>query len=371
MNAVFTVLLFQSRFKTSFERFITPGALIDAILFFSCITIALVTFTYLYLGLKKQAFFFRERIKKSLELWISSVILSDDPEENIRIPEKFNKIFEKSIARQYAIEHLIINKKTFAGAVGDNIRLLYEQLGFKEDSLRKLKSKLWYIRAKGIQELALMDQSDQLIKVYRLTNSRNELVRNEAQAAIIHWSGFNGLRFLDVAAYDISEWQQVQLLVQLRNFTQQDMPKLHKWLSSSNDTVVIFALKLAEVYQQFQVKENVEACLSHANESVRIHAINTLAVIGDEGSADKMVAQYLQEDFANRINILNRMAAISSPAQLPFLLSELDNSNDFLKLAAARAIAKTGHSSLLQEKAASQPEPYRQIYQHVKAETAF
>jgi hypothetical protein len=366
LHTRFSTFLFQNQFQTSFEKYITPGALINGVIFFSCLTAALVIFTYVYLGLKKRSFFFKDRIKKNLELWISSVIL--DEGEEIRIPEKFKKIFKNPVARQYALENLIVNKKTFSGAVSSNIRELYEELGFKQDSLQKLNSKRWFIKAKGIQELAIMDQNDFLIKVYRLTNSKNDLVRNEAQSAIIHWSGFNGLRFLDVASYDISEWQQMQLLVQLKNFTQQEMPGLGKWLASSNNTVVTFALKLAEVYQQFQVKDKVEQCLLHANESIRIHAVNTLTRIGDEGSADQMIAAYQRERFTNRLNILNKISAVATPRQAPFLLEETNNANDFLKLAASRAIAELGAIVVIARKAAEHPEPYEKIYHHVKAQ---
>jgi len=290
----------QSNYQTLFERFITTDALLKAVLFFAVLTFSLVLFTYLYLGLKKRSFFFKERIKKSLELWISHVILSEGETEEIQIPDKFIKMFRNPVARQYAIEHLIINKKAFSGEVAENIRHLYEKLGFKNDSLRKMKSKIWFVRAKGIQELAIMDQNDQLIKVYRLTNSKNELVRNEAQNAIIQWAGFNGLRFLDVVTYEISEWQQIQLFVLLKNFTQQDMPKLPIWLSSANDTVVIFALKLAETYQQFGVKEKVEECLDHENEKVRAQAVNTLARIGDNESAHKLIGRFKNESVRTR-----------------------------------------------------------------------
>lgn len=364
------VFLFQNQFKTAFEKLITPQTLTVGVIFFLCTTFALVFFTYLYLGLKKRAFFFKERIKKNLELWISSVILADEDEE-ITIPEKFKRLFKTQAARDYAIENLIINKKAFSGTVAEKIKHLYEELGFKNDSLKRLQSNFWFVKAKGIQEMAIMDQNDQLIKVYRLTNSKNQLVRDEAQTAIIQWSGFNGLRFLDVASYDISEWQQIQLLVQLKNFTQQDMPKLERWLSSKNETVVIFALKLSEVYQQFHVKRKVEECLFHKNEKVRIQAVNTLAKTGDDDSADKMIMQYEKDRFTNRLNILNQIHKIGSKQHIPFLLNELNNENDFLKLAAAKGIGELGEMQLLEERAAIEPEPYEQIFKHVKAEMAF
>jgi len=368
---LFTFFLFQNQFKTAFEDVITPGVLLNAVLLFSVITFSLVAFTYVYLGLKKKSFFFKDKIKKSLELWISHVILSEDEEEALHIPEKFVKMFRNPVARQYAIDHLIINKKTFSGAVADNIRNLYEKLEFKNDSLKKLRSKLWYTRAKGIQELSLMDQNDQLIKIYRLTNSRNELVRNEAQNAIIRWSGFNGLRFLDVVTYDISEWQQIQLLGYLKLFTQQDMPKLTKWLSSNNDSVVLFALKLAEVYQQFIVKEKVEQSLSHANEKIRVQAVNTLANIGDAESADRIINIYNDETIANQLNILEQLPLMAEEKHISFLQQQLMSENDFIKLSAARALGTMHHLELVQQIATSQPEPYEHIYKHVKAELAF
>lgn len=366
-----TFFLFQNQFKTAFEDFITPGVLLKGVLFFTLVTFSLVAFTYLYLGLKKKSFFFKDKIKKSLELWISHVILSEDEEEASHIPEKFVKMFRNPAARQYAIDHLIINKKAFSGAVADNIRNLYEKLGFKNDSLKKLGSKLWYTRAKGIQELSIMDQNDQLIKVYRLTNSRNELVRNEAQNAIIRWSGFNGLRFLDVITYDISEWQQIQLLEYLKLFTQQDMPKLPKWLSSTNNSVVLFALKLAEVYQQFIVKEKVEQSLSHADEKIRVQAVNTLARIGDTESADRIIKEYDDETIGNQLNILEKLPLLADDKHIAFLQQQLMNENDFIKLSAAKALGTMHHLELVQQVANDKPDPYEHIYKHVKAELEF
>jgi hypothetical protein len=366
---VLSFFLFQNQFQTTFEKYITPKLLLSGVIFFLCVTFSLVVFTYLYLGLKKRTFFFKERIRKNLELWISNVILNED-EGSIPIPAKFIKLFKSAAARQYAIEHLIINKKTFSGVVADNIRHLYEELDFKNDSVKKLNSKLWFIKAKGIQELAIMDQNDQLIKVYRLTNSKNDLVRNEAQTAIIHWSGFNGLRFLDVVGYDISEWQQIQLLAQLKDFTQQAMPKMQKWLSSSNYTVVIFALKLTEVYQQFQVKDKVEECLFHANEKVRTQAISTIVKIGDTESADKLILQYQNADLASQLHILNVFHYIASERQLPFLLQEISNDNNILKIAVARVLGEMGQLKLVEEKALLEPEAYQPIFNHVKAELA-
>jgi hypothetical protein len=366
----FLICLLQTRFQTTFEKYVTPELLYKGVLFFFAITFTLVLITYLYLGLKKKAFFFKDRIKKSLELWISNVILNEDEAETIEVPEKFRKMFHNPQARQYAIDNLISNKKAFSGAVAINIKLLYEQLGFKADSLKKLNNKAAYTKARGVYELSMMDQNEHLIQIYRLTNSKDELVRTEAQTAIIQWSGFNGLRFLDVTTHAISEWQQIKLLEQLKNFIQEDMPKLSKWLASKNDTVVIFALKLVEAYQQFHVVNKVAECLSYKNEAVRIQAVNSLVKIGDEEVADILVIQYEVERFTNKINILNKFSKVANAKHISFLEKELDNENDFLKLEAAKVIGELGRMDILERKAMKQPEPFAKIYGHVNSELA-
>ncbi len=362
--------LLNSGFKDAFQRLVTPENLYLLSFLLICTLISLVVITYLYLYLRRKAFFARTRIKKNLELWISNVILNEDEGGEFKVPSKFQKIFKSPEARQYAIDNLILNKRSFSGFVAENIVQLYERLDLKQDSIKKLKSRFWYDRAKGIQELYLMDQSNQFIKVYRLTNSKNEFVRMEAQTAIIHWSGFNGLRFLDVVTNPISEWQQIKLLEQLRNFQPQVMPKLSKWLKSNNYTVVIFAIKLSAIYQQLQVVNEVAACLEHPREEVRIEAVKALIRIGDAESADQMIRQYPRERFTNKFNILNSLFYLSEDQHVTFLYQELDNQNDFLKLSAAKALARVAGTELLEQKAKIQPQPFEQIYKHVKQELA-
>ncbi len=65
------------------------------------------------------------------------------------------------------------------------------------------------------------------------------------------------------------------------------------WLVSANDSVVIFALKLAEIYQQMQVKEEAIACLKHDNPKVRGQAIQTLVRIGDDATPAVLQDRYL------------------------------------------------------------------------------
>ena len=89
-----------------------------------------------------------------------------------------------------------------------------------------------------------MEQRKQVARIYRLTNAPNEILRMEAQAAIVQLYGFEGLRFLDILVRPLSEWQQIHLLRLLSRTPGTPSGKLREWLRSSNPTVRDFARKL-------------------------------------------------------------------------------------------------------------------------------
>src|SRR5206468_9808016 len=97
-------------------------------------------------------------------------------------------------------------------------------------------------------------------------------------------------------------------------------------------TVTIFALKLAEVYQQYQVHSEVVKCLHHENEKVRVQAVITLGRIAGEDTAGILAERYPKEHFTNKQNILTCLLSIASDNERNFLIKELDDENDFLKL---------------------------------------
>jgi hypothetical protein len=337
-------------------------------------TLFFVALIFIYLRRKKNAFEIQKGIKKSLELWISKILLTENENEAeatyFDVPLKFQEHFKNSAKREFTVNQLIDIKKNLTGKVINNIIHLYGHLGFKRDSIKKMKSNIWYKKVKGINELFMMEQNDMLDSISKYTNSHNEYVRAEAQTAMIHFHGFEGLSFLDEITHPISEWEQLKLLEQLKNKDCIEMPNFAPWLKSSNNTVMIFALKLAFVYQQYEVHDEVVECLKHDDEKVRVQAVRTLCRIAREDTASILANHYSKEHFTNRQNILNCLLTIASDNEKDFLVSELNDQNDFLKTAAARVLAKccTNGLGILVNKARQQPYPYQNIYFHIKSE---
>lgn len=365
------VLLTDNVFANFLTKYISSDYLFNAIVVMLILIAVVVAAIYLYLFYKKRTFRKKYLIQQDLENWISNIIMEESAED-IELPENFYRLMRDPVARQFAIDELIVCKKNFSGAGSENIVKLYQQLGLKSASVKKMKSgKAWYIRAKGIQELYMMDQQDQLTAIYKQTNSKNEYVRMEAQTGVINLTGYAGLRFLDVISYPISEWQQLKLLEQLRlSKKKEDLSsKIPGWLSSKNDTVVVFALKLADDFQLFSIKKAIVNCLVHPSGEVRTAALKTMVRLADEQTPTLLLGYIKKESLSNQVYILEALEKLATDAEKETLFQLLEHSNDTIKLKAAMVIASccTGGEALLAAKASETPEPYQRILLHVQA----
>jgi hypothetical protein len=324
---------------------------------------------YTYLYQKKRRFFTKQKIAAKLDEWIGEALL-DEEGGHTYVTSDLQEELQLHVNRQFAIDQLISTRKNLTGRAATNISRLYEQLDLRDDSLWKFHNKRWDRKAKGIYELYMMNQLDMREEIAAYTNSRNEHIRAEAQTALITFSGFEGLSFLDELAYPLTDWQQLKILEQLKALTPQDIPGIIRWIRSVNEYVVLFALRLAEIYYQLQVHDDVVHCLDHPSDRIRHQAIITLARLANLSTSGILMQHYPAETQANKRTILQQIFKIGGDEELAFLDAELNNPDDLLKLESARAIARNCSNGfdVLAARAQMQPEPYLAIYNHVKYE---
>ncbi|MBI2284104.1 MAG: HEAT repeat domain-containing protein [Bacteroidetes bacterium] len=364
------ICLLNSFFADLISEIMSPEHLLTGAKWLAVAIAVIVSAIYLHLFIKKRDFFYKKRIRIHLEDWITQVIMEEEIDTD-KLLHNFRRILFSRAARQFAIDELIVCKKNFSGGVTENIIWLYLQLGLKKDSLHKLRNTApWHIRAKGIQELYLMEQQDVLKTIYKNTNSNNEFVRMEAQTGVINLTGFPGLRFLDVVSYPITEWQQLKLLEQLHlHPVKQDLSdKIPHWLQATNTTVIVFALKLADEYQVYSVRDQVMACMAHADKTVRSQALKTLVRLADETTPATLAGYFPKESPANQLYILDALRTLATENETDFLVSLLDHENDTVKLKAAVVLAEVAETGmeLITEKSRLQPEPFERICRHIK-----
>lgn len=358
----------------TFLTILTENTLLIGIIVFILTILTLLIFTYVTLYFKKRRSIFQKYLHKNIEDWLGSGIIESVDKNVVALPTlKFLAVLRNPLLRQLTIDELVTLKKSFSGPASKNITHLYVQLGLKDFSMGKLKSNKWHVKAKAIQELYLMEQREALQRIYRNVNSDNEFIRMEAQIGIIHLSGFDGLRFLNVIHNPITEWQQIKLLDQLSNFPiNEDIlaADIPKWLQSSNHTVIIFALKLVDRYHRFGEYDNVVECLKHVDPLVRKQAISTLHSIAKSDTSRVLIDQYNQEVYPNKLLILNLLEDIATKKDSDFLTQLLLDNNDTIKLRAARVLSKSHSEGLkaLAEAGAVQHYPYHKIYLHIKNE---
>jgi len=363
--------LLDNFFTNTVMKYISPEYLFLGIKILGFAILLIVVVIYAYLYYKKRVFLYNGGVSKNLQVWISAIIM-EDSFESVVLPRKFYRMMKNPWARKLVMEELLACKRNFSGVAADNIVALYEHLGLKADSIKKMHSKRsWHIRAKGIQEIYMMDQRDMLPDLYKSTNSENEYVRMEAQTGVINLTGFAGLRFLDIITYPLTGWQQIKLLEQLKHSSQKEdlSDRIPFWLLSENNTVVVFALKLAGEYQQFGLRENVINCLNHPSVSVRNQAFKTLERLTDETIPALLMAHLPNESLANQLGILDSLKDQESENEKPQLIQLLEHSNDQIKLKTAIIIANNYADGweILEQKANEIPAPYQPILFHVQS----
>jgi len=248
--------------------------------------------------------------------------------------------------RNVLISELAEISNKFRGSTMDNILWLFQKMDLEKQLVQNLNNKKWNRKAKTIQQLASLQQESSIKDIFPLTNNKNDLLRMEAQIAIVKVTGFEGLAFLDEAIYPVSEWQQLRLIEELARHTAEVPGKISQWLRSENLTVVNFALRLIEIYRQYKYYDEVTHCLSHSSMSICNTAVVTLSQISNETTTDLLVTHYPDYDEVLQIQILKILQIDGTENQVPFLLSLLNHPDDSYKLEAAKAIMNIMESGI-------------------------
>ena len=101
--------------------------------------------------------------------------------------------------------------------------------------------------------------------VEKFVDHPNRVLRSEAQYAVVSINGAEGLKFVPKLKSPISEWEQLVLLEKLVKFKLEEIPNVKSWMSSKNDSVVIFATKIIHQFRLFDHQQELLSILHHTN----------------------------------------------------------------------------------------------------------
>ncbi len=364
------------------EFYDTSPGILKLILFFGWIftisSIGFIVFLLLrriYVSWKtKKAAQLRFEIEKLVNAIMQGKIKSFafEGETNRLIKSYTNHSFLKNEHRNILLSELISIYKTMSGKAAQNLKGIYLNHDLPQYSLNKLKSWRWYIKAKGIQELSDMDYSEANEEIKKYSNHPKALLRTESQTAMVKLANFDALQFLDNTSYPISEWQQLKFLHILSNKEISSLPDFSKWLKSTNDTVVIFSLKLIRHFQTLKDSSQVELALTHRSSKVRIEAVETIGALHDEKALKLIKPQYYRDSKEFKIQVLKCFMGIFKAPNFGFLEIQLLSFDYDISLAAAKAIVfvgKDGREYLGEIFTSYADTTTRDIIKHALAET--
>lgn len=306
----------------------------------------------------------RERYRNILIEWIY-----EEQRESVTTSLKMD--FRNKINRDIFTTELLFLHSVITGDSAKKLVDLYLLSGLKRYSIKKAKSWLWNVRAKGFRELAQMDITEASDLIYKHMSSRNSLLRLEAQLAWIKLNSENPDIFNNFPNVQISQWGQINLLDILeKNGTTPDFGQL---LNSSNKEIVIFALKMIAFFNQFHNTELVSSLLDNENGEIRREVICTLGKMEVSGSAEKLKALFPEEEILNKIEIVRALNSINDFVNIPFLKSVLLNETNInLRILAARGLitGSTECSAVLDSILADADPLLIKVINHAKCEVS-
>ena len=150
-------------------------------------------------------------------------------------------------------------------------------------------------------------------------------------------TGDEPFKFLDDPQKDLSSWDQMKILEEIRE-KKIDIPDFSYWLGSENLSVVGFSLRMIRSFDQRSAYRAVLGLLGHQNDEIRAEVIVTLGELGVREALESLRTKFESENLTNRMLILRAMARIPDESNIDFLKELLKTSGN-IQIEAAYALA--------------------------------
>lgn len=282
-------------------------------------------------------------------------------------PEAFRSIASDTYRRQVLIDQMIDVSVNLKGDEGKKLIGLYKHLGLDRDSLAKAYDHRWHKKIKGFRELAFMNIKTGNEAIYNALNSSNDILRMEAQIALVWLSNENPFDFLSHLRSPFSLWEQITLhdLIIQHNI---NPPPFQKWLTSPNPSVVMFSLRMIREFKQTESEDKVRETLLHNDPSVRQLAVQVAGDLQMRSTYETMKHMYKNEEYNICLEIIRSIGKMPDISMMGFLKLVLDKEDDVqLQIEATKAIENIGEEGIkeLVKLMKSEYKNYNIIIRHV------
>jgi RNase H-fold protein (predicted Holliday junction resolvase) len=283
------------------------------------------------------------KYQEEYEAYLITYLYAGNVEEDISseqqlIINEFKNCVADPFKRKIVVSTLLKLRNEISGEMAESIEKLYFQTGLINHALSKLRSKKWDVVAKGIRELTQFHVKKVHNVVMTNINHPKREVRKETQLYLVNLFYFKGLDFLNTLQTPLSEWDQIQLLEVLQRFDDQQISDIKPWLKSSNDSVVVFALKLAKIYNQFEAKDELIKLLHHKSEKIRVDVIYVLSHLNVIEAKKVLKSNFSERSLEEQIAFFKMMESVHESSDEPFLLEYIHHENFEIKVSALKIL---------------------------------
>jgi hypothetical protein len=261
----------------------------------------------------------REQLRKKYQQVFRELLFED----SITVPaikDSFDiKDLKNNFHREIIREEIIHLHENFTGETAERLEEIYMRLNFHFDSIQKLKSKKWYVAAKGMRELALMNIRQALPDMKSFINHKNEILRMESRISIMKLSESDPLEFLTYETTPLSDWDTANIYSMLSKMPEKMIPDFSKWLESTNKDVVLFCIQMIGAFRQQESVHRLLALLKSDDERIRIALIKALRLLNVSEGEKPIVDIYPKESIYVRTEILRTLEVVGTTYSIPFL----------------------------------------------------
>jgi hypothetical protein len=164
----------------------------------------------------------------------------------------FKRNWRRKLYKRQFLKELIKLHRLYGGEIALNIRKCYTDFRLIQLSYSKIRSRRWEIKCAGIQELGEMEIKKAVPIILEYTRSNNDTLKMVALIEVIHLSGLKGLTLLENYTEPLNDWIQLNLLESIKEANISEVPDFGYLLKSTNDTIVVFGLRLVTLFHQSQ-----------------------------------------------------------------------------------------------------------------------
>ncbi len=294
---------------------------------------------------------------------METIVGSDESDDRDR---EFAEHLKEPSFRALFLDVLVDSDRKFSGGAKQSINRLFHDFKLEDEAWRKLRHRRAYLVAGGVQELAAMNVEQAIPEITDKLNDPRTAVYQEAQYAIVSFKGYEGLGFLEHFDRPLSDWQQLRLLYSIHDIPESSDLHIDTWIKSTNDTVVVFTLRLIRKFRLMTCYTEVFHLLSYSSTKVRIQAIRTLQAIENSTTIQQFMSIFDQQPIEVQNEILKAMKVARSRECVRFLKDQLWNHIAVsIKISAAEVLVVLGEEQYLRDISQNE-DTYDELIQIIK-----